>query len=366
MYDDGYPGMSRDSYREWLVVLDAQCGIVDRRQALRLGFSTRQIERRLSSGKWRRVHEGVYATFSGPLSREARLWAAVRRAGDGAMLSHQTAAEVQGLIDRPASGDIHLTVDIRRRPVQRKPIRGIVIHRSGQSRPQFPNSWKLPRTRVEDTVLDLVSAAATFEQGYSWIARAVSRDLVTIAMLRATLAERRRVRWRTWLADALEDSGEGVNSSLERRYVRDVEQAHGLPEAQRQARRTLGGRTHYKDNWYSEYRVVVEIDGPAYHQGDRAAADKDRDNLNLAADAAQTFRFGPVGVTERACESAALVAATLRRNGWTGNPHPCDRPDCTVDRALPAQPAARTFATQQAFRPGRKASRPGSAKMVDR
>ncbi len=308
------------------MLLDAQRGIVDRRQALSLGFTVSRIEHRLTSGKWQRVHEGVYATFSGPLSREARLWAAVRRAGDGAMLSHQTAAEVQGLIDKPASADIHLTVAVRRRPVQGKPVRGIVIHRSDQSRPQFPGgSWKLPRTRIEDTVLDLVAAAATFEQGYSWIARAVARDLVTIAMLRAALDGRRRIRWRAWLADALDDSGDGVNSSLERRYVRDVERAHGLPSAERQARRTLGGRTHYKDNWYGEYRVAVEIDGPAYHQGDRAAADRDRDNLNLAADAAQTFRFGPVGVTERACESAALVAATLRRNGWTGIPHPCGR-----------------------------------------
>jgi hypothetical protein len=335
--DDGYPGMSPDSYREWLILLDAQRGVVDRRQALSLGFTERRIQHRLATGKWQRVYEGVYATFSGTLSRDARLWAAVRRAGDGAMLSHQTAAEVQGLIDKPAGTDIHLTVAIRRRPAQGKPVRGIVIHRSGQSFPQFPaGSWKLPRTRIEDTVLDLVSAAETFEHAYGWIARAVSRDLVTIATLRGALDGRTRVRWRAWLADALEDSGDGVNSSLERRYVRDVERAHGLPEAQRQARRTLGGRTHYKDNWYAGYRVVVEIDGPAYHQGDRAAADRDRDNLNLAADAAQTFRFGPVNVTERACESGALVAATLRRNGWTGAPHPCHRTDCAVGRTLRA------------------------------
>jgi hypothetical protein len=348
--------MSRDSYGKWLMLLDAQCGIVDRRQALSLGFTASRIQHRLTSGKWQRVYEGVYATFSGSLPRAARLWAAVRRAGEGSMLSHQTAAEVQGLIDKPVGVDIHLTVAIRRRPVQGKPVRGIVIHRSDQSRPQFPGgSWKLPRTRIEDTVLDLVSAATTFEQGYSWIARAISRDLVTTAMLYAALADRRRIRWRAWLADALEDSGDGVNSTLELRYVRDVERAHALPEAQRQARRTLGGRTHYKDNWYREYRVVVEIDGPVHHQGDRAAADKDRDNLNLAADAAQTFRFGPVGVTERACESAALVAATLRRNGWTGTPHPCHRPDCTVTRILPAQ-VDLTFRAQGASRPARKAS----------
>jgi hypothetical protein len=366
MHDDGYPGMGRDAYGEWRMLLAAQCGIVDRRQALSLGFTASRIEHRLTSGKWQRVHEGVYATFSGPLPRDARLWAAVRRAGDGSMLSHQSAAEVQRLIDKPDSANIHVTVAARRRPVQRRPVRGIVIHRSDQTRPQFPGgSWKLPRTRIEDTVLDLVTSAATFERGYSLIARAVSRDLVTVATLRAALEGRTRVRWRAWLTEALDDSRDGVNSPLERRYVRDVERAHGLPGAERQARRTLGGRTHVKDNWYAEYRVAVEIDGPAYHQGDRAAADRDRDNFNLAADAVQTLRFGPVGVTERVCDSAALVAATLRRNGWTGIPHPCHRPGCAIARAFPV-PVARTSRAQVSSRRVPKALRPASAKMVDR
>jgi hypothetical protein len=60
--------------------------------------------------------------------------------------------------------------------------------------------------------------------------------------------------------------------------------------------------------------------------------DKRRDNLNLAIDTAQTYRFGPVDITERACESAAMVAATLRRRGWRGQPHPCRRPGCKVGR----------------------------------
>jgi len=201
-----------------------------------------------------------------------------------------------------------------------------------------------------------VTSAATFERGYSWIARAVSRDLVTVAVLRAALESRVRVRWRVWLTEAFDDSGDGVNSPLERRYVRDVERAHGLPKAQRQAPRTLVGKTHYKDNWYAEYRVAVEVDGPAHHQGDRAEADRVRDNLNLAADGVQTCRFGPVGVTERACESAALLATTLRRNGWTGTPHPCHRPGCAVTR---------TIRPQRTFHLAQQASRPVPKKILD-
>jgi hypothetical protein len=51
--------MGMRAYREWLILLDTQCGIVDRTQAKRAGFSDRQIFHRLRSGRWQRVHEGV-------------------------------------------------------------------------------------------------------------------------------------------------------------------------------------------------------------------------------------------------------------------------------------------------------------------
>ena len=75
---------------------------------------------------------------------------------------------------------------------------------------------------------------------------------------------------------------------------------------------------------------MVEIDGPAYHQNEQVQRDKYRDSVNLALDDVKTHRFGPVGVTERACETATLVAATLQRNGWKGSPRRCRRADCTV------------------------------------
>jgi very-short-patch-repair endonuclease len=322
-------GTNPDFQPLWMMLLSTQCRIADRGQALGAGFSDRQIEHRVSTGKWQRVYQGVYATFSGPLPREARLWAALLLAGEGALLSHETAAEVQELADKP-SRTIHITVPLNRNPAQRRQRRGIVFHRSSQSQPEFPGTAKLPRTRIQDTVLDLSATSATFDQAYGWIARAVSRGLVTVSMLRDALDARRRIRWRAWLADSLQESKDGVNSALERRYVRDVERAHGLPAAQRQARREIGGKTHFRDNWYAEYRVAVEIDGPAYHRDEQVQRDKDRDNLNLAVDGAKTLRFGPVGVTERVCLSATLVAATLRNSGWRGNPRPCRRPGCSI------------------------------------
>jgi len=216
--------------RDWFLTLDAQGCVADRSQALQAGYSRRAMAHRLKSAKWRRVQRGVYATFTGPVHREARLWAALRRAGPGAMLSHETAAEVQGLSDKP-SAKIHITVPASRHPARHKPIKGVVIHRSDQSRPARLPEWKLPRTRVEDTVLDLVATADTFDEAYSWISRALSRRFVSTEMLREAIGRRSRIRWRVWLNEALADAGEGAYFPLERRYARDVERAHGLPRA---------------------------------------------------------------------------------------------------------------------------------------
>jgi hypothetical protein len=323
--------MDRYVNRDWFWLLDEQHGVVESSQVRKSGITKGALEHRLRSGQWRRLHWGVYAAFTGEVTRQARLWAAVRRAGPGAVLSHETAAEVQGLAERP-SAKIHVTVPSGRRPAQHRPIRGVVLHRSVCIHPQRLPQWELPRTRIEDTVLDLVAAAVSFDEAYSWISRAISRELVTADMLRDAMAARSRLRWRAWLTEAFTEAGEGVHFPLERRYARDVERAHGLPNAQRQARRRIDGKTHYKDNWYPEYGICVELDGAAYHPPEQIRRDKRRDNVNLAADDTRTYRFDIVDVTERACRSAEMVAASLRRNGWRGAPHACHRPGCDVGR----------------------------------
>ena len=92
--------MDPHARRQWLMLLDAQGGIVDRSQAKQAGFSDRQIWHRLRSGRWQRVHEGVYAHVHRPAA--ARGACCGRRcvgSAEGAMLSHETAAEVHGLVD---------------------------------------------------------------------------------------------------------------------------------------------------------------------------------------------------------------------------------------------------------------------------
>ena len=114
--------------------------------------------------------------------------------------------------------------------------------------PQWQPPWQLPRTTVEDTVLDLVAGARTFDDAYGWISRAVGRRLTSPTSLSKALAGRSRIRWRAWITAALQDAADGVHSPLERNYVDGVERAHGLPTARRQAKRRHGSGARYLDD----------------------------------------------------------------------------------------------------------------------
>jgi Transcriptional regulator, AbiEi antitoxin len=301
----------------WPELLDFQARVVSRRQAASHGVSRGALSNRSKSGAWQRLQRGAYATFSGVPPREARLWAAVLRAGPGAILSHETAAEVHGLIDKP-SKIIHITVPASRKPAESGKIPGVVIHRSRRVVRQALPPWQLPRTPVAETVLDLVAASASFDDAYSWLSRATGRRLVSAGMIKEAMAARTRMRWREWLIDALHDVDDGVMFPLELRYVRDVERAHGLPAARRQARRELAGGVRYLDNFYDVYRLCVELDGRSSHPPEQKWQDADRDNDNLFAGDVQTVRFGVRDVTVRRCARAGQLAAALMRRGWDG------------------------------------------------
>lgn len=321
--------MSEQRPITWQERIDFQAGVVSRRQALRQGISSKTVDCKAKSGTWRRMHRGTYATFNGVPPRDARLWAALLRAGPGAVLSHETAAEIHGVVDRP-SGKIHITVPATRNPARWSKVPGVVIHRSRNIASQPLPPWQLPRTPIAETVLDLVAASKSFDDAYSWLSRAVGRGLTTADMINEALTARSRMRWRAWLADALDDVDRGVMFPLERRYVRDLERAHGLPAARRQAKRKLASGTRYLDNYYEQYHLCVELDGQSSHPPEQKWQDADRDNDNVLRDDVETLRFGLRDVTSRRCERAAELAALFIRRGWDGvSLRPCG-PGCQV------------------------------------
>lgn len=305
-------------------LLARQRGVIARRQAVDSGLGEDSVETLLRTGRWRRLQRGVYAAFTGEPSREGRLWAAVLRAGPSAMLSHRSAAELWGLA-APACGTIHVTVPRDSQPVG---IPGVAVHRITRARDVRHPSLLPPRTRVEDTALDLGQSARAVDEAFDWLCRAASSRLTTAERLRRAMRERSRMRWRAELLDALDAVDDGVRSNLEHRYVRDVERPHGLPRAARQVRVVRCGRTCYLDNLYEKHLVCVELDGRAAHPPGERWRDFRRDNAGIV-DGIITLRFGWSEITRWPCGAAAQVAAVLRQRGWEGRVRTCG-PACEL------------------------------------
>jgi hypothetical protein len=317
--------MSSDVPPRLLEFARLQAGVVSRRQAIGVGMTTSAVTSKVAHGRWRNMHPGVYAIFTRPASRNARLWAAVLHAGTGAQLSHETAAELLRLTDERCPL-IHLMIPAERRI---SPREGLVVHRSSH----LAQGWRFargvpPHTLVEETILDLLDGAAHFDDAVGWITRAFQRNLTNEGNLRRAMEARKRLRWRARLDEVISMAAGGTDSTLEYRYDTDVERAHALPPARKQVAFTkLDGTRGYRDRYYDRYGLVVELDGRRYHD-DRREHDRRRDNA-AAATAGATLRYGWDDVTRTPCETAAQVYVALRKRGYAGTLKPC-APACTA------------------------------------
>jgi hypothetical protein len=302
-----------------------QAGAITRQQALLAGLTSRVIQSNLRRGTWQVIHRGVYATFSGPIPRLTRIWAAVLAGGRGATLSHYTAAELAEFSDQAVSV-IHITIPAARRI---RPLAGVVVHHSRRVEITRQPALKPPRTRVEETVMDLADLSKSADIAIGWCTSAVGRRLTTPARLRSALDDRQRSRWRPELIAALSDIADGAMSPLELRYLNDVERRHGLPAGARQVRHPYRDGAIYDDVNYEAFGLVVELDGRVAHPRESASRDAVRDNVT-GERAGSVLHYRWSDVTGSPCDVAARVARTLRLRGWTGAPHACGRSDCVI------------------------------------
>jgi Transcriptional regulator, AbiEi antitoxin len=199
--------MSRELPQDCRELASFQRGVLSRTQALQSGLGSGTVSAQLRAGRWQRLHRGVYATFTGEPGRETLLWAALRRAGPEAVLSHHTAAELAQLAPRPTSL-IHVTVP---RQMHLRPIPGVILHRSSRIDQARHPTLTPPQTRIEETTLDLAEAAGDLDDALAWLARACGARLTRPDLLRTTIGRRARMRWRHELIVALDDISGGAH-----------------------------------------------------------------------------------------------------------------------------------------------------------
>ena len=271
------------------VIAGEQHGIVGRGQLLAAEVDGSAIDRALRAGRLHLVHRGVYAAVAPELlTEEGHLVAALLAAGDGALLSHGTAAWRWRIISAPPSV-IELAV-----PRTRTAPAGVNFFESRNLRPgDTTRNGRFPTTSVPRTLLDLAArynrrallralAEAEFQHDLrpADVERTLRRGHPGSANLRAALAEHA--------------PGHGeMKSRLERRF-RALLIRHGIELPSRN--QSVGPWT--VDCLWRERRVVVELDGRQHERPHQADCDDDRD-LWLRRHRYVARRYGRRQIDER-------------------------------------------------------------------
>jgi hypothetical protein len=283
---------------------------VARRQLLAIGFSSRSIEHRCSTGRLHAVARGVYAVGWPGLDRRRRWMAAVLCCGDGAALSHRSAAALLG-IGAELPGRIDLSV--ARRCELRRP--GLLIRGRPSLGPgDLGVSDGIPVTSPARTLVDLAT-----ELDVVAVERAVNdadkRDLIDPETLRTVLdahAGEPGVRCLRELLDRL--TFRLSDSDLEI-YFRPIAKAAKLPPPL--SKRFVNG--FEVDFLWPDLGLVVETDGLRYHRTPSAQKrDALRDRAHVIAGMAPLrfthyeVRFEPRKVRVDLAAAAKMLRARSR------------------------------------------------------
>jgi len=280
----GGGGDGRQGDEELADVATRQGGVVSLDQLREVGISPRAASYRSGAGRLHRVHRAVYAVGHRSVGRVEALRAAVLACGEGAIVSHGTAAAFWGLWDdRPTLIDVTVPCEAGRK------IDGIRCRRC-----RYPQEEEVVDragvacTSPARTIVDLAGMV-----GLATLRRTVERaavlkllDLHALDRSRAYAKGRRGLRglaavladWRT-TDGAVPDVRSDFEAMVLPRLV-----AMGLPRPVCNKTLRVGTERLMVDFLWEEQGVVVETDGAATHQTPVAfQRDRRRDQLLVAA-----------------------------------------------------------------------------------
>jgi hypothetical protein len=282
-----------------------QHGVVARSQVVGLGVAGNTVDRWLRSGRLHRLHPGVYAVGHTAITRRGRWMAAVLASGDGAVLSHRSATALWGIWGSGA-GSVHVTV-----PRKGRSQRSIRRHFSMLPDDERDVVDGIPVTSAARAVLDLAG-----EQGEA-AAEAALREIEYLRIygdvsLPVLLERYPRHRGTPFCREALErardDPGGRVRSPLEEIFLPFLD-ANRIPRPRLNAWLSAGEESYQVDCFWSEARLIAELDGWKSHGTKRAfRKDRKRDRRLGAAG------FERIRITEdQVLDEPADLAADLRK-----------------------------------------------------
>jgi hypothetical protein len=246
-----------------LALAARQHGLVTRAQLLDAGLSPQAIKHRLRTGRIHHVQRSVFAVGRPALTREGVWLAAVLACGQGAALSHLSAAALWGIWEGATTRRPQVSVSTGNGC---KGPRGIDVHRAPTLQPNdITERHGIPVTTLARTLIDL-AAILDAKQMKSAVRHAERIHRLDLARLRASLdafpkSSHRHTRLRRILDVYVPGTGQ-TEGEPEAAFL-ELCAAHGLPLPETQV--PIG--RYRADFVWRDLGLVVEIDDRASHDG---------------------------------------------------------------------------------------------------
>jgi very-short-patch-repair endonuclease len=285
-------------------VVRQQHGVISREQLLALGFTPDAIKHRLANGRLHRVRRGAYSAGRPEVNDYGRWMAAVLVCGDGAVLSHSSAAALWR-IGFEQRNVIELSLPS---PFQKRHP-GLRIHRRPSLKERdLTREYGIPVTTPIQTLIDM-SLRLDRTGVERMINEADKYNLTNPPQLRKALDEREGEPGVAKLRHILDRrTFRLTKEELERRFLPLARQA-GLPIP-------LTGQVvnaFEVDFYWPDLGLVVETDGLRYHRTPaEQARDRLRDQAHTAAGLTQ-LRFTHEQVRYEPEYVARILAQTASR-----------------------------------------------------
>lgn len=263
-------------------------------------MTTEAVKKRVRKGILQREHQGVYVVGHLAETRWGREAGALLAAGEGAVISHWSAARLHGLAETngrrpfPLVAAVDVTIPSHRR-AERATIN---VHRADLDATEITTIDGVATTTVDRTIRDL-AATATRPDLERLIAEAHGRgwDVEPLKNARGAVALRAVV------------NGTVVTRSEAERALRRLVKSAGLPLPETNVKL---GEWEIDALWRRE-RVAVEIDSWAWH-GTRRSFERDRrKDRALRAAGLSPVRITATQITTEPAATVADLAATLAR-----------------------------------------------------
>lgn len=313
---------------------DRQHGVVAYRQLIALGLSRWQIEDRVRQGRLFRVYRGVYAVGRRGITREGQWMAATLAAGDGAVLSHRSAAALWCIAKPTARHEVSVPTT-----AGRAGPRAITLHRTS-SLPESEATRRegIPVTSLPRTLLDLAEAVERRDLERA-LDEAQFLRCLDLRAVRGVIAAHIGRTGAKRLARALDEHVVGTthtNDGLEERFFALCRSA-GIPDPL--VKQTIG--PYEVDFLWPDAKLVVETDDRSHKRNANYENDRDRDGY-LQELGYRVRRFTSKKVTDEPDEVERSLKALLYPANTEATAAKSPSAGATATGIRQVSPAART------------------------